>query len=370
MDAANLVAEIKVERVDVQADPKFVNTYAAQATILSLTRVAASLTAPPQPGDLITITGLGGERDNSGVLYAGMPRPLINQKYTAYLSRATDGTYQIQGFELGLRPEAVLRNYSRNRTDGSNGDGTGPFLFWDDSYFPLPYYISADSFEGLRPFLSAVDAAFGTWRAVDNIKVEFLAMGCSNDTVDRNDGINNVIFVTQNWPFDPTAIAITRNFYLAGDSPRSGMILDTDIMINAQDHQFTTTGESGKYDLQDILTHEVGHFLGMGHEVPPLDTQATMYALAFPGELNKRTLHPDDLAGIRSAYGGVGIKLGPPHSDCAVPSGLPLGCMAVHRDGARPLGPLAAIFYLLLLVGLARRTGAYTRAKTPQLPFK
>jgi hypothetical protein len=60
-------------------------------------------------------------------------------------------------------------------------------------------------------------------------------------------------------------------------------------------------GQSGCtwHDLQNTLTHEVGHLLGLDH---PPEVEATMYRRADVGETKKRDLHPDDIAGICTIY--------------------------------------------------------------------
>lgn len=66
------------------------------------------------------------------------------------------------------------------------------------------------------------------------------------------------------------------------------------------DYSWLTSGESGKYDVQNIATHEFGYWLTLGH--PPDDTEATMYEYSKLGETKKRSLTSDDIAGIRSIY--------------------------------------------------------------------
>ncbi|WP_048138926.1 matrixin family metalloprotease [Methanosarcina horonobensis] len=65
------------------------------------------------------------------------------------------------------------------------------------------------------------------------------------------------------------------------------------------DYSWSTSGESGKYDVQNIDTHEFGHWLSLGDTS---NTEATMYKYANLGETKKRSLTSDDIAGIRSIY--------------------------------------------------------------------
>jgi hypothetical protein len=315
----------------------------------------------PAQGDTITIVSPGGESGEVGVLFSGLPRIHVGNRYRAFLKRSLldpgpSGTYfEVTGFERGLQPLTSLRAHSRNRTDGSNGEGNGAYLYWGVQYFPIPYFISSPSFKDLPEFVSAIDASFKTWRDIEDIKVEFLAMGCSATTRNENDGVNNIIFIKQDWPFDPAAIAITRNFYVAGTNDRSGLILDTDILLNAVNHQFTTTNENGKHDIQNIVTHEAGHFLGLGHEVSPADSEATMFAVASTSELKKRSLYDSDLSGIREAYAGVGKKIGSPVSQCTPSSKS--GCAAAHQPKDANQGAIPTVIGFFLFLGFTLSAG-------------
>jgi len=52
-------------------------------------------------------------------------------------------------------------------------------------------------------------------------------------------------------------------------------------------------------DLQNVATHEFGHFLGLSHSD---HEEATMSCDAKASDTNKRTLEPDDIAGICASY--------------------------------------------------------------------
>ena len=365
LGSAQLVAEINVTAWKSLPNAIHYATFEAQASIQA---ILSDPTNSSSVGDTITIEGLGGELDNVGVVIPGYPRPLVGHNYRAYLNRNPENSnYVITGLEHGLVDLDAGHEhlYTRNRTDGSNGQGVGAFLFWDSSFIPIPYYISAPSFAGHPEFIAAIDQSFKTWRDIQDITIEFIPMGCTTKIEDQNDGINTVLFVTQNWQFDPAIIALTRNFYVAGDSPQPGLILTTDIMLNGQNHTFSATGDPNSFDVQDIVTHEAGHFQGLGHDtVPPIDPNATMYATATPGETKKRTLQPDDLAGIHAAYPGVGTKLGAfEFPSCVLPSGN-VGCASIHGPSQRT--PHDLLWVVLFLVSLISAGRILFRAKTQE----
>src|SRR6185369_8642182 len=44
-----------------------------------------------------------------------------------------------------------------------------------------------------------------------------------------------------------------------------GSILSADMIFNARDYRFSTSLDSGTFDIQAIATHEAGHFIGLDH---------------------------------------------------------------------------------------------------------
>lgn len=101
-------------------------------------------------------------------------------------------------------------------------------------------------------------------------------------------------------------IAITTTTF----STRTGRIFDADIELNAG--KVLTAVDSppcpatGPYlqscvafDIQNTVAHEIGHFMGLGHDPDP---ESTMYFSAGPGELKKRSLDPGTLQFVCDAY--------------------------------------------------------------------
>jgi hypothetical protein len=108
---------------------------------------------------------------------------------------------------------------------------------------------------------------------------------------------NIVMFREQDWPYPGAtdAIGSTKPSF-ALDGP--GEIWDADIELNAFEFSFSVDGVSAGEDLDSVLTHEVGHWLGLDHS---RDSSATMFA-KYGGGTGPRTLAADDQAGICEIY--------------------------------------------------------------------
>jgi hypothetical protein len=80
--------------------------------------------------------------------------------------------------------------------------------------------------------------------------------------------------------------------------PTTGEILDADVIVNAR--QVTSTrGDADAFDLQSVITHELGHLLGLDHS--PL-AGSTMAPVPVRGDTSLRTLAPDERAALHALY--------------------------------------------------------------------
>lgn len=78
-------------------------------------------------------------------------------------------------------------------------------------------------------------------------------------------------------------------------------IYDADVYTN-QSHQYYSSGESGcsgEYDINGIMTHEVGHVIGIGHSNV---SGATMYPSVSACNTGPRSLASDDIAARDDLY--------------------------------------------------------------------
>jgi hypothetical protein len=153
----------------------------------------------------------------------------------------------------------------------------------------------------------AIVEAFATWQAA-NLGTPSISLSIDNTRgVVAEDGINRIVYGPITIAGFEDAVAVTVSY--ADDD---GVIIEADMIINdgysftvlptsAADEAASTCG--GRYDVQDVITHEAGHFLGLGEDMS--DTQATMYIVSDPCQTHKRVLTADDLGAMKSLYAGV-----------------------------------------------------------------
>jgi hypothetical protein len=161
----------------------------------------------------------------------------------------------------------------------------------------------------------AMADAFAAWTTAScpgtpSIAVRDLGPVACTEASFTLDGTNQnvVVFHDDVWPHSrgngpsPTIALTTVSF-----NRDTGEILDADIEINTADHiiEVTTTLSPGVYDLESVLTHEAGHFLGLAHSP---SRQSVMYYEDEGGSARHRTITDDDLAGICAIYPPGGIR--------------------------------------------------------------
>lgn len=174
---------------------------------------------------------------------------------------------------------------------------------WLATSMPVQYRIYRGPAGDLPlEWIPAMTSAFDAWTAVGTASVSFQYGGTTSTGTVGKDGQNVVIWVTEDakWPYGPNVSAYTTT-YVNGST---GVIDEFDIEINATPSWLATRpwsidGEPDKMDLQDVLTHEVGHVIGLDHVEDP---EATMYGVSDLGVTKRRTLGVDDEQGASFIY--------------------------------------------------------------------
>lgn len=176
---------------------------------------------------------------------------------------------------------------------------------WDFGDFPVQWNLNPATGTNVSggALQDAVTAAFATWSTAPNTALSLSRGTDSQISSPAFDGINLICFTcstdfnsdgTLAVTFTTTANGAGADDKHGGKSRFAGQILDADILFNPA-VTFTMDGSSGS-DLQTVLTHEIGHFLGLDHSAI---VKATMFPYAPPME---RTLGSDDVAAISLLY--------------------------------------------------------------------
>jgi hypothetical protein len=199
------------------------------------------------------------------------------------------------------------------------------------------------------------------------------------------DGISRMSFRREEWCkeprgqadpcYDPFALAVTSVFARKVD----GEILDADVELNAVTFEWSDLNShpdlrNSNQDLQNTLTHEFGHFIGLDHTctlsvsrvgqtddkgqpVPSCSRasdpvrETTMFAAVIPGDMDRRTLAPDDQRAVCTVYPALDTDLQGDNRGCT-------SSVAGRRPGRAGLG-----FALVAAIALALR-----RRRAPPSP--
>lgn len=158
----------------------------------------------------------------------------------------------------------------------------------------------------------------------------------------RGGNVNTIAFI-DDWAsyvehphdYDPFAFAVTTVWNVTA----TGEILDVDMQINQTLGPYGVCPAAGcpgvetmsaeTADLQNIVTHELGHFFGIGHSQV---LGATMYAVSLRGETAKRILRTDDVDAFCAIYPPGSL---PAECDFTPVGGLRLDCPSTNGGGGR-----------------------------------
>jgi hypothetical protein len=216
----------------------------------------------------------------------------------------------------------------------------GKALFWAN--FPVPFHLNDAGTPNLpkEAVFDVLRASFETWTKPDCTCLRFSDQGLTSsaelglDTNNLAANQNILLFQTKDWEYDTQVVAVTSTIYQKTD----GRLLAFDMEMNNVGFTFSLDGKPignrSTMDLQNVVTHEVGHVLGLDHST---ERNATMFDRGQPGETKKRELHQDDINGLCAIYpkdNGC-VDTPPPSSGC--------GCQSTPSNGH-----FLSIFLLIL----------------------
>ncbi|HMJ16428.1 MAG TPA: matrixin family metalloprotease [Polyangiaceae bacterium] len=189
--------------------------------------------------------------------------------------------------------------------------------------------------------------AFDNWQGVEcasgkspalSLQVAELLPGAMNQ------GEATVTYVDSGWQYPASYGAIT---WLTFDVD-SGEISSAEVEINSETHALAIDAAAPAIDLEAVLTHEVGHLIGLDHTRVP---GATMVAetQAF-GTQELRSLDADDIAGVCAMY--------PPRAPASKNEESDSSCAVSSKSSGAQGRVVAACFLAAGLLGAARRRRA------------
>lgn len=145
------------------------------------------------------------------------------------------------------------------------------------------------------------DDAFGRWASASANKITF-SRG-TNTSISRKgfDGKNIIAWGRTSG----SALGVTYIWYY----PSTGLVAEVDTIMNKKfpwswtPYAINACINENTYDAQDILTHELGHWLGLDDMYDAVNYQnATMYGYGSKAEIKKDTLTIGDTSGVAAIY--------------------------------------------------------------------
>ncbi len=177
-------------------------------------------------------------------------------------------------------------------TDNSMSNGYYELLSYH-SYNTINYYINPKNSYGLTntAVVNTITAAVNTWDKETSYQV-FSYIGTTTKTPGKRDGYNVI-----GWGrYQKGVIAVTMSWVSGGKT------LEVDCKMNAI-YGWSLTGAAGKMDVQNIMTHELGHFCGLKDLYQDKDYWLTMYGYSNYGITYQATLGLGDINGLKAVYG-------------------------------------------------------------------
>lgn len=219
------------------------------------------------------------------------------------------------------------RSFDPNSKGGPSNSGSGALVrdykvsgyYWADpngvDNQGIPYRVNPSNPSRIpeNAAVSAVDAAFQTWQDADsNGGLRYHDVGTASSVGAIQDSINTISWqdISQSYP---NAIAVTYvwSYRFSKQIVEFDMVLNSalpwaytapEVPATPSYADPTNSGAVGKYDVQNIATHEAGHTLMLNDLYKSRDQYLTMYGYGSTGELRKDTLGYGDSIGVNAIY--------------------------------------------------------------------
>lgn len=193
---------------------------------------------------------------------------------------------------------------------GTNVNGASVLTRWTS--MPIRYFVTnrAASDVSAAQFQAATAASFASWSQVPTTAMSASFAGFTGAEPVRDDGATVIGFQAHEElerTLGVTTFTLDRT---------TGALVEVDIFLNSTfAWSVAPAGESNKFDTQSILTHEVGHLIGLGHSLlgetvlrpeggrRVVAKRSVMFPIAYAvGTILDRTLQDDDVAAVSATY--------------------------------------------------------------------
>ncbi|RJQ50805.1 MAG: hypothetical protein C4521_13725 [Actinobacteria bacterium] len=268
--------------------------------IYTYTRIRVESELKGETPDYVTIRQVGGKVGRVRLIAVDEPLFAAGERVEVALSSESS--------ETELAPGAGAKKHLGGSASELGRAGAASGYIWDGykwvtSGLPMEYWVNASFSSTERDVLRS---SFDTWENDPDSSMEYVYAGTTSRSGPAYDGLN---VMTKGY----TGGSIATTYFWVDDVTLD--MLEVDIVYDYVSWSWSTSGEAGKFDLQNIATHENGHTLVLSDLYPSSpgyqdsDREQTMWGYAAPGETKKRTLEWGDLAGVAALY----PTLGPPN---------------------------------------------------------
>lgn len=160
--------------------------------------------------------------------------------------------------------------------------------------------VDAINFAGPISEFEAVQNSFNQWRNITESELDFEFAGATTNAVSSASDNRNVIrWVDANIAAGVFAVTITTF------DTTTAKLLDADMELNDRDFTWDTLGPTatqgviGRAMIENVVTHEIGHFVGLDHAS---NARSSLFFQSGPGLVSSVSLETDDRAAIISDY--------------------------------------------------------------------
>ena len=164
------------------------------------------------------------------------------------------------------------------------------------------YMVDPTNSEGLSASFLSSNIASNIQKWENTVGINIIGNEITNtvdgaDTISP-DGKNEIMFGS----IDGDAIAVTIVWGVFSGPPRNRQLVEWDQVYDQVDFEWSSSGEPGKMDFENIATHELGHTMGLADLYTSECLEETMYGYGVEGETKKSSLESGDITGMNKLY--------------------------------------------------------------------